>query len=432
MNILLCKSHFAGPVSGSDETLVAYATHLIKGRHQLTVVLLYPPSDADQYYRRLKQAGIEVVTIAPYSLAHIALKGMRMVARRLPRFFRRPAARWWRPGLRASQRLAQLASLLYLTPCRNYFKQCPADLIHVMTPDPGAAVMIRAGHAARIPVFYHELGTPQYLPELKVHYDWFARVLPLCSEVSALSPLLARQWDEKVHSANPVTVLPLLVEDTRPDRRLGAPQRQSSGAVTFGFAARLERGKGPLSLVEAFARVRLELSYVSLKMAGAGPQKGAVRARARALGVLDACDFPGAYTAPGDKSDFMEALDVFVLPTLAEGTPNSIIEAMAHGLPVIASAVGGIPDMVSPKTGILVPPGDTSALADAMLVLASDAELRARMGRAARTRYEELFSPQAVLPALVDRYRHVAARSVESGDAGFHAAASRPPSHPWS
>ncbi len=143
-------------------------------------------------------------------------------------------------------------------------------------------------------------------------------------------------------------------------------------------------------------------------MAGSGPQQQAVETQARALGVLTACDFPGVYSAPEDKGAFMQSLDVFVLPTLAEGTPNSIIEAMAHGLPVIASAVGGIPDLITPETGLLVPPGEPAALAHAMMQLASDPDLRARMGRAARVRYEQLFSPQVVLPALVDAYRRIA------------------------
>jgi glycosyltransferase involved in cell wall biosynthesis len=93
---------------------------------------------------------------------------------------------------------------------------------------------------------------------------------------------------------------------------------------------------------------------------------------------------------------------------LAEGTPNSIIEAMAHGLPIIASAVGGIPELLSNDCGILVPPGDHEALAQAMKGLASDAELRARMGRAGRERYLSLFSPEAVLPVLRSTYLRVA------------------------
>ena len=104
----------------------------------------------------------------------------------------------------------------------------------------------------------------------------------------------------------------------------------------------------------------------------------------------------------------MRGIDVFFLPSLAEGTPNGIIEAMAHGVPVVATNVGGIPDTVSPEMSILVAPGDVAALADAMLALARDPARRAAMGRAARQRYEQMFSPAAVLPQLIERYRKLA------------------------
>ena len=404
MKILLCKSHLAGPVSGADETLVAYATHLHREGHQLCVVLLYPPAHTDQYYVRLRQAGVEVIAITSYPLAHLAMRGIKTLVFRLSGFIRVPAASWQR-SQKIWQRVSQWVARVYLKPCRAYFKRSPADVIHVLTPHPGSAVLIRAGVAAGIPVFYQELGTPRYLPGVELHYELFARVLPLCAEVAALSPRLARQWRGKLLAAGPISILPLLVEDTHNARHA---RPKPSASVTFGFAARMESGKGPLILVEAFAQARLELADISLKMAGAGPQMQAIKTWAKTLDVLAACEFPGLYAAPADRSAFMQGLDVFVLPTLAEGTPNSIIEAMAHGLPVIASAVGGIPDLVTPETGLLVPPGDTQALAQAMLALASDPERRARMGQAARARYEQLFSPQAVLPTLLDVYRRIA------------------------
>lgn len=76
----------------------------------------------------------------------------------------------------------------------------------------------------------------------------------------------------------------------------------------------------------------------------------------------------------------MRGIDVFVLPSLTEGTPNSVIEAMAHAKPVIATAVGGLPDFVTEDVGILVPPGDTAALGWAMARLARDPALRRSMG----------------------------------------------------
>ena len=422
MKILLCKSHFAGPVSGSDETLVAYATHLHQQGHSLAVVLLYAPAESDQYYARLKQAGVEVITIVTNPFAHSLLKGLRSLAYWITSFLRLPAG-----PLRVSrniwQRISHALSLIYQKHCRTYFQQCRADLIHVMTPDPGAAVMIRAGAAAGIPILYQELGTPHHLPELETPYRNFSRVLPLCSELAALSPRLAQQWEEKLVSSNRFSVLPLLVEDSR---RAAEPHSELPSTVTFGFAARLEKGKGPLILIDAFAQVRRKLTNTSLQMAGVGPEEQAVRMRAAELDLVDACELRGAYKSSREKNAFMQSLDVFILPTLAEGTPNSIIEAMAHGLPVIASAVGGIPDLVTRESGILVPPGDPRALANAMMRLASDHELRARMGYEARARYEKLFSPWVVVPMLMDAYRRTATKN---GNNGNHH--SQGLQHPW-
>jgi len=423
MRVLLCKSHFAGPVSGSDETLVAYATHLQRSGCSLAVVLLYPPAREDQHYARLSRAGVEVVTIASSRRAQTVLRGVKALALSLSVVVRLPATPR-RLGRVAWQRISRRFALAYQKHCHRYFESCAADVIHVMTPDAGAELMIRAGAAAGIPVLYQELGTPHHLPELGPHYERFVKVLPLCAEVAELSPLLAGQWGERFVSANAVSVLPLLVEDGHAPYAAGA---RRGGPVTIGFAARLENGKGPLILLEAFARVRQQLPLASLRLAGAGPQEEAVRARAFALGVGDACEFTGPYTSAEDKSAFMQSLDVFVLPSLAEGTPNSIIEAMAHGLPTVASAVGGIPDLITAETGRLVPPGDAAALADAILSLASDHEERARAGRAARARYEALFSPESVLPTLVGTYRRVATKD-RDGDAA-------PPAqgftHPW-
>ena len=121
----------------------------------------------------------------------------------------------------------------------------------------------------------------------------------------------------------------------------------------------------------------------------------------------------------------MESLDVFVLPTLAEGTPNGVIEAMAHGLPIIATTVGGIPDIVTSDAGILVPAGDARALAEAMASLAADPERRKRMGLAARARYQELFEPAAVLPLLLRTYGRVAGNGHATATTGNDQV------HPW-
>ena len=112
----------------------------------------------------------------------------------------------------------------------------------------------------------------------------------------------------------------------------------------------------------------------------------------------------------------MNSLDVFVLPSLAEGTPNGVIEAMAHGIPVIATNVGGIPDIIDAHSGILVPPGDAAALADAMAMLANDPNRRNEMGAAARERQQKLFAPQVVVPMLLNAYHRVTGNGHSAND----------------
>jgi len=127
----------------------------------------------------------------------------------------------------------------------------------------------------------------------------------------------------------------------------------------------------------------------------------------KALNVAGHYRYHGVYTHPEECRAFMNSLDVFVMPSFTEGTPNSVVEAMACGKPIIASAVGGIPDMVGDDAGLLVAPGDVNQLTSAMLLLARDSELRKRMGIAAKERYRELFSPKVVMPLMLDIYRRV-------------------------
>jgi glycosyltransferase involved in cell wall biosynthesis len=194
----------------------------------------------------------------------------------------------------------------------------------------------------------------------------------------------------------------------------------------FGFAARLEEGKGPLVLLDALATVNREGLVAVARIAGTGPQLLEAKARARALQLDEVCEFVGHYSEPLGRTAFMNSLDVFVLPSRAEGTPNGIIEAMAHGIPVISTQVGGIPDIVDADSGILIPPGNSGALADAMLSLARDPARRMAMGVAAKQRYEQLFSPAAVLPLMLHTYQRLTRNGDESGNGSENSLL-----HPW-
>lgn len=416
MKIALCKSHFFGPVSGADEVLVSYAICLRRAGHDVDVVLLYKPSENDRYGRRLRQAEVPVLHVIDRSIAFTLLRSVRLLSSFLLFLLLFPRSE---SGLRKIwQVLIDLITRYHYKDCRTYFSNHHYDLLHVFTPDTGATLLIRGGKEAGIPVLYHELGTPHHLPALDPHYKRLEKVLPLCSEVAALSPTLARQWSRRFAFLPSVSVLPLITDDSEMlglSTRLGVNEE-----IIFGYAARIETGKGPFVLADATAELRKSRHPVLVRLAGTGPAVPDVKARVRELQLNGSWEFAGSYDGAVGCSAFMRTLDVFVLPSFAEGTSKSVIEAMAHGLPIITTNVGGSPDLITPETGILIPPGDSVALADAMQRLAAEPDLRKRMGEAARQRYLKLFAPDAVLSMLVDTYSRVSGRNGHEVRNGHH------------
>jgi glycosyltransferase involved in cell wall biosynthesis len=139
-----------------------------------------------------------------------------------------------------------------------------------------------------------------------------------------------------------------------------------------------------------------------LVLVGDGPLRAECEAVLQQAGVAEYAWFAGER---GDVPDVMRALDCFVLPSLAEGISNTILEAMASGLPVLATAVGANGELVAPgDTGLLVPPGDASQMAHQVGALAHDAVRSRAMGRAGRERVEHKFSLEAMVAAYDATY----------------------------
>ncbi len=395
MKIVLCKSHFDGPISGADETLVTYAAELRQAGQSVSVLLMYLHAEEDQYYQRLLEGDVPVSWIAS-NLTQNSYGAGRRIANRM--FYSFPASKnFFR---RKTQPMLTAMAERYTRQCRDFFAAQQPDLVHVMTPNAGAAVMIKAAHDAGIPVMYQELGIPYHPPEFDYYHE-FASVLPLCSEIAALSPLLMNHCREELPPHKGLSVLPImsheLVNGATP--RVSADER-----VTFGFAARMEELKGPMVLMNALAMAGQQNHQIHLNLAGDGSQRQKIAVQAKAFNMAGRYRYHGVYTHPEERRSFMESIDVFVMPSFTEGTPNSIVEAMAHRKPIIASNVGGVPDMIGDDSGILVPAGDANALAEAMIRLANNRDLRERMGQAAYERYQQLFSPSVVLPLMLETY----------------------------
>ncbi|TCS38566.1 sugar transferase (PEP-CTERM/EpsH1 system associated) [Paucimonas lemoignei] len=173
----------------------------------------------------------------------------------------------------------------------------------------------------------------------------------------------------------------------------------------IGTVGRIQDVKDHIGLVDAFIVMRQlspESSSLRLAIIGDGPLMPALRKKLADAGLEDAVWLPGART---DIADIMRGFDLFVLPSLAEGTPVTVLEAMACGLPVVASRVGGLPEVVEDNVnGMLVPPADPAALAAAMLAYQGNAEQASAAGIAARQRIERQYSVQAMLGAYSGLY----------------------------
>jgi glycosyltransferase involved in cell wall biosynthesis len=176
--------------------------------------------------------------------------------------------------------------------------------------------------------------------------------------------------------------------------------------VRLGCIASLTLKKGHDVLLRAMAQLRERGVACSLVVAGDGPERARAAALAEALGLARSVHFLGIVRHP---VDVLAAIDVFVLPSLVEGLPLALLEAMYSGKAVVATSVGGVPEVVrSGENGLLVSPGSVIELTDAIAMLARSPELRSRFGAAARETIEAGFTEAAYLESLSALYLELA------------------------
>jgi glycosyltransferase involved in cell wall biosynthesis len=192
-----------------------------------------------------------------------------------------------------------------------------------------------------------------------------------------------------------LSVIPNAVAITHDDRALGAlrdQKRESLGIgeaeLVIGYLGRLSGEKGLRFLIDAVHELADELP-MKLLIVGDGPQQSELEEIVDSLGLSDRVVFAGFQT---DPEAWLPAFDVSVLPSLTEGTPVALLEAMAARVPLIATNVGGVPQVIADGTnGLLVPAGDAWALSVAIRTLIRDPELMRRLAAAGletvRTRY---------------------------------------------
>jgi L-malate glycosyltransferase len=183
-----------------------------------------------------------------------------------------------------------------------------------------------------------------------------------------------------------------------------------SGTVVVGCVARLDPVKDHPTLVRAVHALRARFPRLHLVLVGDGPVRPSLEALVRSLELQDAVTLVGEVR---DGRNHHHGFDISVLCSVSEGFPNTLVEAMAAGRPVVATAVGGSIDaVVDGETGLLVPPGSAEQLAAALTRVIEDAALRHRLGDAGRTRAATLFTASDTVARLERMYEDLLTAAV--------------------
>ena len=312
--------------------------------------------------------------------------------------------------LRAAHRLASL------------IRKTRPHILHTHTAKAGAVgrtAALLAG-TARPPIVVHTFHGHVLRGYFGPASSGFFRLLErsLASTTTALVAVSPEVRDDLVAlGVAPVekfTVIRLGVElaervDPSPDTRGRARRMMGIPAERFtvGWIGRMTAVKRTGDVVLAFKRLLESGADTCLCLVGDGPDREATEQLAHDLGIVDRCLFLGYQD---DVAPFYAAFDALVLPSANEGTPVSAIEALAGGRPVVATRVGGVPDVVRDGIdGYLVEPGNVDALAERLGRLAADPELAARMGEAGRERVLDRYSVERLVDDVDDLYRRLLA-----------------------
>lgn len=231
--------------------------------------------------------------------------------------------------------------------------------------------------------------------------------VPLATHVVAVSERVAAYAAREFRI--PPNRLTTIVNGVDLDHFRPAPPQRGAGPPVIGCTARLHAKNDHATLLRAFARVFVRWPEVRLLLVGRGPEEARLRALADALGVSPLVHFLGEQP---DVAPYLAQMDLYVQASVAEGMPNSVLEAMAIGLPVVATSAGGTTEVVQDgETGFLVPPRDVVALADAIQKVLQDPRMAKTFGRAGRARVEAHFGEglmirrmEALLDRLVERH----------------------------
>jgi len=376
--ILMLISHFSPAVGGTENQAFYLAGGLAGAGHRVTVLTLARPGaparetlDGVMIERALRGLGHGVVFAVTYGAS-------------LLRHLRR---------LRASHAILHAHHL--------YLEAMAAALVGLRAGLPTVAKVACGGlygDFARL----HRTGLAGGQPLLRR----LSRVVAISEEING--ELLAHGF-----APNRIAHIPNGVDVRRfaPAQDPDLARRQVGlGSETVLFLGRLDSQKGLETALTAWARVAAKRPSAQLVFAGDGPARNALETQARGAGFGEQVRFLGTRSDPGR---LLQASQLFLLPSKSEGISNALLEAMATGVACVASRVGGNCEVLEHGvSGLLVPPGDAAALADAVVTLLEDEALRKRLGTAARIATIERYGVDRMVRRYVHLYTELAGEPV--------------------
>lgn len=367
--------HFG--VGGMENGLVNLINHMPPDRYRHAIVCL---KEADVFARRLQRSDVAIITLGKHEGHDLGLYG------RLYKTLRK-----LKPALVHTRNLATLE---------------------------GQVVAAAAGIRRRIHGEHGREGVDLSGAYLK--YNMMRRAIrPLVRHYIAVSQDLAHWLTGPLGvSANRVTQIYNGVDGRQFHPRVGARADIfphgfiAPDTYVIGAVGRMAQVKGHPTLVQAFINLAAMPSNlhrsIRLAIVGDGPTRLACLKMIRDAGLEHLCWLPGERD---DIPEILRALDLFVLPSLGEGISNTLLEAMATGLPVVATRVGGNPELVDKRHGVLVPADDPAAMADAIQGYLEFPGLMQAHGQAGRAKVEQGFT----LGAMVNNYLAVYDKVMGSG-----------------
>lgn len=278
----------------------------------------------------------------------------------------------------------------------RFFRERRVDVVHAHNFGPliygGLSARIGGRPGSRPRVVYSEHNQVNSASERDLQkFRWYVR---LADRVVNVSEDLQRTLGGKLGVRVPMQVVHNGIDGRRFEGVSGEAVRRELGLapddVVFGTAVVLSKQKGIPHLLDAIPSVLAAVPRARFVVAGDGPLRAELEAAARAKGLEGRVLFPGYRR---DVPQLLSAFDVYVLPSLWEGLPLALLEAMALGRPIVCTSVGGNPEIVRDgENGLVVPPADPGALAAALSRVGNDEALRAAMRSRNTERFRDHFS----------------------------------------